>query len=300
VRDRGAAGPAFVATLDRALGRALRPLADLLPRRLRRFAEKLERETRRPVGQIAAVGFLFVTALYALTVGGQIGRLADSLLVAGGFGIEDVRITGERETSQISILEQLEIEGSLVSFDVAEAQERLAKLPWIDHALVRKFYPGTLVVEVTERQPYALWQRDGEVTVIDRTGTSIVPLDEWRFAKLPLMVGGGANHTAADILGDLFAEPDIASRMRAAVLVANRRWDLHLENGVTVRLPEKNVRQALARLVKLDTEERLLSRDVVVVDLRLPDRVTVRLPEGRSLEDVTSDGAAPLKGKART
>jgi cell division protein FtsQ len=89
--------------------------------------------------------------------------------------------------------------------------------------------------------------------------------------------------------------------MRAAVLVAGRRWDLHLEEGVTVKLPEKGIRQALAQLVKLDAEHGLLSRDVTVVDLRLPDRVTVRLPEGRSLEDVTSDGGAAVqRGGART
>jgi cell division protein FtsQ len=87
--------------------------------------------------------------------------------------------------------------------------------------------------------------------------------------------------------------------MRAAVLVAERRWDLHLENGVTVKLPEKNVRQALATLVKLDAEQQLLARDVVVIDLRLPDRVTVRLPEGRSLEDVTSESGVASKEKAR-
>ena len=81
-----------------------------------------------------------------------------------------------------------------------------------------------------------------------------------------------------------------------AVLVADRRWDLHLENGVTIKLPEKGVKEALAQLVKLNAESRLLDRDVVVVDLRLPDRITVRLPEGRTLEDVTSEiGAKPRK-----
>ena len=78
--------------------------------------------------------------------------------------------------------------------------------------------------------------------------------------------------------------------MHDAVLVAGRRWDLHLDNGVTVKLPEKGVREALAQLVKLNSEKQLLARDVVVIDLRLPDRVTVRLPEGRSLDDVTSQG----------
>ena len=70
------------------------------------------------------------------------------------------------------------------------------------------------------------------------------------------------------------------------MLVAGRRWDLHLEDGVVVKLPEVNPSAALAQLVKLNAERQLLARDVIVVDLRLPDRITVRLPEGRSLEDV--------------
>jgi cell division protein FtsQ len=246
---------------------------------------------------MAAAGFLFLTILYGLVVGGQIGRLGDALLVAIGLGIEDVRIAGNGETSEISILTQMDIAGSLVWFDVEKAQERVAELPWVERASVRKFYPGTLAVEIVERKPFALWQREGEVLVIDRSGTEIVPLDESRFAKLPLMVGGGANATAAGLLRHLMTEPDIASQMRAAVLVGNRRWDLHLDNGVTVKLPEKNVREALGQLVKLNAEQQLLLRDVVVVDLRLPDRVTVRLPEGRSLEDVT--GETP-ESKART
>ena len=126
-----------------------------------------------------------------------------------------------------------------------DAQKRLVRLPWMERASVRKFYPGTLAIEIAERKPFALWQRGGEVFVIDRTGTEIMPLDKSRFAKLPLMVGGGANQTAQSFLADLLSEPNVAAQMRAAVLVAGRRWDLHLDNGVTVKLPEKNVRRRL-------------------------------------------------------
>jgi cell division protein FtsQ len=115
------------------------------------------------------------------------------------------------------------------------------------------------------------------------------------------MVGEGANKLVGDLLQAVSSEPEIAAQMRAAVLVAGRRWDLHLEDGVTVKLPERNIRAALAQLVRLNADRQLLKRDVIVVDLRLPDRVTVRLPEGRSLEDVTSDGADDATGgKART
>jgi cell division protein FtsQ len=295
----GIEGTAFLAALDHALGRAMRPLANLLPRRLRRAAERIERQRARPLGQLAAAGFLAVTILYALIIGGQIGRVGDALLVLVGFGIDDVQISGERETSEIAVLQKLEPSGSLIAFDVAAAQERVAELPWVSGAVVRKYYPGTLSVEITERRPFALWQRDGEVFVIDKTGTEIALLDESRFTKLPFMVGGGANSTAPGFLADLFTQPDIAMQMRAAVLVAGRRWDLHLEDGVKVKLPEKNIRQALAQLVKLDLEHQLLARDVSVIDLRLPDRVTVRLPEGRSLKDVTSQSSLAPAGAGK-
>lgn len=288
----------FVAALDHLLGALLRPLGSLVPRRLRRAAERIERRKTLPFGQIAAGGFLFVTMVYALVIGGQIGRLGDSLLVLAGLGIDDVRISGNKETSEITVLERLELQGSLVAFDVEAAQARVEALPWVEKASVRKFYPATLAVEIVERTPYALWQRDGEVLVIDRTGTEIAPLEESRFAKLPFLVGGGANQTAGDLLAELLTEPSIAAQTRAAVLVGGRRWDLHLENGVTVKLPEKRVGEALAQLAMLDQREQLLARDVIVVDLRLPDRLTVRLPEGRSLEEIP--GAALDKKKART
>ena len=301
VNAGGRGAGSVVTALDGALGRALSPLAELMPRRLRRIADRIERGRSGPIGQTAAVGFLLSAVLYGMIAGGQVGRLADALMVFAGFGIEDVRIEGNSETSEITILERLELDGSLVSFDVAAAQTRIAELPWIERAVVRKFYPDRLEIEIEERIPFALWQRDGEVFVIDQTGTKIVPLDEHRFAKLPFMVGQAANAKAAQFFIEILSEPEIAEQMRAAVYVAGRRWDLHLENGVTVKLPERDVREALAQLVKLNSERQLLARDVVVVDLRLPDRITVRLPEGRSLDEVPSPAADIAKSKkART
>ena len=301
VKQAGRRTTALVAEIDHALGRLMRPLADLLPRKLRRAAERIERKRTRPIGQIAATGFLLASVLYGLVIGGQLGRLGDSMLVFLGLGIEDIQIAGYRETSELAVLEKLEASGSLVWYDLGEAQKRVEGLPWVARAVVRKFYPSTLTVQIEERTPFALWQQDGDVRIIDDTGTEIVPLEDSRFAKLPFMVGEGANEKAAQFFIEILAEPKIVEQLRAAVFVAGRRWDLHLDNGVTVKLPETNVRGALAQLVKLDAERQLLARDVVVVDLRLPDRVTVRLPEGRSLEDVTSDGAASAPdAKART
>jgi cell division protein FtsQ len=289
---------AFVVSLDHAIGRIARPLVSLLPRRLRRAADLIERRRTRPLGQVAAVGFILAAILYGLIVGGQIGRVADAALVVAGFGIETIEIDGNRETSEIDVLEKLEVAGSLVAFDVAAAQQRVEQLPWVARATVRKFYPSTLAVTIEERKPFALWQHDGAVSVIDAGGHVILPLEEWRFAKLPLTVGVGANLAAADVVSALATEPLIADRLRAAVFVAQRRWDLHLEDGVKVKLPERDARGALTQLAAIDKKTQLLDRDVAVIDLRLADRVTVRLPEGRTLEEVVSplaDAAARSK-----
>jgi cell division protein FtsQ len=111
---------------------------------------------------------------------------------------------------------------------------------------------------------------------------------EDRYLGLPLVVGGGAQREAKDFLSVIDRYPDIRSVVRASILVAERRWNLRLTNGIDVRLPETDVEHALDRLVALDRDKKLLSRDVTMVDLRLPDRVTVRL----------SDAAAQARDEA--
>ena len=132
---------------------------------------------------------------------------------------------------------------------------------------------------ITERQAFALWQKDGRVSVIAADGTVLEPFVEDRYLGLPLVVGKGAERPAKDFLAVIDRYPDIRSALRASILVAERRWNLRLNNGIDVRLPETDVEQALDRLVALDRDKKLLSRDIIAVDLRLPDRVTVRLSD---------------------
>jgi cell division protein FtsQ len=141
---------------------------------------------------------------------------------------------------------------------------------------------------VTERQAFAIWQKDGRVSVIAADGTVLEPFVERRYVGLPLVVGKGAERVAKDFLAVIDRYPDIRSQLRASIRVAERRWNLRLLNGIDVRLPETDVVAALDRLVALDRDKKLLSRDITMVDLRLPDRVSVRL----------SDAAAQARDEA--
>jgi cell division protein FtsQ len=214
----------------------------------------------------------------------------DTVANSLGFRIVAISLTGSKEVSREEILTTAGVTGraSLLFLDADAARARLMANPWIADAAVLKLYPDRLQITVTERQAFALWQKDGRVSVIAADGTVLEPFVEGRYLGLPLVVGQGAQREAKDFLTVIDRYPDIRSAVRASILVAERRWNLRLDNGVDVRLPENDVAAALDRLVALDHDKKLLSRDITMVDLRLPDRVTVRL----------SDAAAQARDEA--
>jgi cell division protein FtsQ len=207
-----------------------------------------------------------------------------------GFRIAAISLTGEKEVSREEVLTTAGVTGraSLLFLDADAARTRLLANPWIADAAVLKLYPNRLQITITERHAFALWQKDGRLSVIAADGTVLEPFVENRYLGLPLVVGRDAERQAKEFLTVVDRYPDIRSALRASILVADRRWDLRLTNGIDVQLPEDDVAAALDRLVELDRDKKLLSRDITVVDLRLPDRVTVRL----------SDAAAAARDEA--
>jgi cell division protein FtsQ len=243
-----------------------------------------------PRGFGVAGSILFVAAAlgYGAIAGGHVTNIVDWLTDArdraanaAGFRIAAISLTGPKEVSREEILTTAGVTGhaSLLFLDADAARVRLMANPWIADAAVSKLYPDRLQITITERQAFALWQQDGRVSVIATDGTVLEPFVEDRYRGLPLVVGKGAELQAKDFLAVVARYPEIRSELRAFVLVAERRWNLRLKNGIDVRLPESNVERAFDRLVMLDREKKLLSRDIIAVDLRLPDRVTVRLSE---------------------
>ncbi len=217
--------------------------------------------------------------LPAITV--QLQDLRDGAANAAGFRIASVELAGEKQAGREQILAAAGVteRASLLFLDVAAARAALTANPWIAQATVLKFYPDRLQISVTERAAFALWQKDGKLSVIAADGAVLEPFAGQRFGYLPLVVGRGAERKAQEFLALIDRHPSIRDVLLASVLVAERRWNLRLKNGIDVRLPEADVEQALATLVKLDRDKKLISRNITAIDLRLPDRVTVRLSE---------------------
>lgn len=258
-------------------------------RALRRFFHRLvDLDPPRGVGTFAVVTLLTSSIAYGVSKGdhgaelaANLNTLCDAAANAAGFRISSVALNGEHRLTRDSILAAAGVtpDRSLLCLDATATRDHIAALPWVSSATVLKLYPGRLQVDVTERRPIAVWQKDGAVNIIATDGTVLEPYGDPRFANLPLVVGDGADHASESFLATLERSPQLRKEVKAAVLVARRRWNLILKNDVEVQLPEKSPDAALALLTQLDQGKKLLSRDIVIVDLRLPDRVRVRLSD---------------------
>jgi cell division protein FtsQ len=285
--DLKAAAIGAVVLLREYLGRRrAKPVIDREPPN--RFILWVERYLPRRVGITATVLILLGRGGFGVVKGGHlddfVAALSDTrnaLANSAGFRITTVVINGRKQLSQDEVLAVGGVNGrsSLLFLDAATVRDKLKANPWIADATILKLYPGQLQIDIVERKAFALWQQDGRLAVIADDGAVLEPYVSRRFVTLPLVVGKGADTQAKDFLALLDRYPQVRSVTKAAIYVGQRRWNLRLKDGLDIRLPENDVGNALAALSRLDKEEKLFSRDITAVDMRLPDRLTVQLSE---------------------
>ncbi len=216
---------------------------------------------------------------------GWFGRQAEALRLAAlqgsadmGLKIEEVLVEGRHRTEGELILTRLGLAlgRPILDIDPEAARAELEALPWVRSASVERQLPGTIYIRLSEREPLALWQEKGMIRVLDRNGEVIPDIQPRRFAHLPLVVGADAPAHAAKLIALMNSEPELRERVTAAVRVGGRRWNVQIEGRIDVRLPEADAAAAWAQLARIERQQGLLSRDVIVIDLRLPDRLVVR------------------------
>jgi cell division protein FtsQ len=269
----------------------------------------LERHLPNRLGVAATVLVLLGSAGFGIVKGGHVDELTaalsdtrNALANSAGFRITSVAINGRKQLTQDEVLAIGGVNGrsSLLFLDAEAVRDKLKANPWIGEATVLKLYPGQLQIDITERSAFALWQQDGRLSVIADDGAVLEPYVSHRFMTLPLVVGKGAETRARDFLALLARYPQVRSATKAVIFVGERRWNLRLKDGLDVRLPENDVGNALASLSKLDKEDRLFSRDIVAIDMRLPDRLTVQLSDdaAKAREDLFKDKKSKKAGSA--
>lgn len=212
----------------------------------------------------------------------QVAALSEAAVAGSadmGFTVERVLADGRAETSSSEILAAMNVRigQPIFAVDLVDARARLLTLPWVESATVERRFPDTLYVNLTETTPLALWQRQQRLQLLGRNGRVIETAAIERFANLLVVVGPDAPVHAAELLDMLATQPELRKRVTAAIRIGGRRWNLRLDNGMDVKLPEENAAAAWTELARLEREYGLLGRDLTVIDLRVPDQLLVRL-----------------------
>ncbi|TNE58561.1 MAG: FtsQ-type POTRA domain-containing protein [Alphaproteobacteria bacterium] len=216
--------------------------------------------------------------------GQKIDQGTERALIAGGFSIQQVQVEGRNKTDLEALKAALGVErgSSILHYDTDMARERVEKLDWVSAAQVIRFLPNTIHVVIVERSPIAIWQLQKQLHLIDRSGTVVGEASGDAYLRLPLVVGPGAAKDAAKIFDLMDQYPELKSQIDAYVRIGERRWNLRLKSGMDIQLPAEREDRALAKLVAYDEEHHLLTQAIEVIDMRLPDRIYLKLVDDKA------------------
>lgn len=224
---------------------------------------------------------------WVATAAGSVFQSAARALADNGIRVDEILLEGRTHESAQKITKALGINrgAPLLAVDLGAARSRLEALPWIRVASIERQFPNTIRVRIKERRPLALWQRQNQLVLVDHDGDVITSEKLSRFHKMLVLVGKDAPSHATDLLSILSREPDLKRRVNAAVRVGDRRWNIRMDNGVYVRLPETGALGAWQRFARLERQHKLLKQDLLSIDLRIPDQLIVRTRGGRPEKD---------------
>jgi cell division protein FtsQ len=236
-----------------------------------------------------------VGALVWIGVPGMIGTAVAEGAGAAGYRVERIEITGLKRMDRMSVyavaLDQQSRAMPLV--DLAAVREKLLRYGWIADAHVSRRLPDTLLVDIVERTPAAVWQDRGELTLIDAEGVLLEPVKPDAIPDLPLVIGPGADRQETNYQALLAAAPQLKPRIKAATWIGNRRWDLTFESGEVLALPEEGAKRALVKFADLDGRKPLLGRGWLRFDMRDPEKLVARKPgmnQNHALADPAESG----------
>jgi cell division protein FtsQ len=225
---------------------------------------------------------------------------ATAALVAQGFEVRHFEVTGAHEMGRMPIYAAALPGGQTAIWetDIHAIRERLLALPWVADASVSRKLPDTLSIAIVERRPVALWQYQHRLHLVDVTGRVLATEGLSRFAKLPLIIGPGANQQAGEALKLLAEAPALTPHIEALTLIGGRRWDVRFDSGEVLALPDTDAERALARFARLEAQDQLLGKGLERFDLRLPGKMLVRGPAIKQALDAAAKAARAKKTDA--
>lgn len=224
---------------------------------------------------------LLLAVLTAMQVPQMAAVAAGEAIGEAGFAVKRVEIKGLNRMQRLPVyaaaLDQPSMAMPLVDLDATRA--RLLRFGWVEEARVSRRLPDTLVVDIVERRPAAIWQHNQQLVLIDRTGVPLEPVRLEAMPDLPLVIGPAANREA-DALDELIAvAPHLKPQLAGATWIGGRRWDLRFQSGEVLALPEgqETAEKALVQFARMDKMTQLLGQGLVRFDMRIPGKFIVRV-----------------------
>lgn len=218
---------------------------------------------------------------YTYSIITEMGR---SVSIATGLLVEDVLVNGRKKTKKSSLLSASNIKFGepILGVDIKAIQGRISNLPWVETVRIERQLPNTIIINLTERKPIGRWQRDGQLSLIDQNGFVISTLTHNMFQNLPIIIGKDAPKKAKKILLTLKQEPLLFDRVNALTFVTSRRWDVRLDNKINIKLPEHGIGEAWASLATIEKGHKVLGKDVIAVDMRIPEKFIIQLTPAKA------------------
>lgn len=252
----------------------------------------------RLVGVLGCFALILSLSLTAMTIrdnilSAQFDKFMQAVYkISADYGmyVEDVIVEGNRRTSYEDLVQALNLSEneSILGIDISKLQSRIEQLTWVRNCVVkRSFFPNNILVNIEERKVKAIWQYEGRFYPVDSEG-NVIEVEEYEpDAPLLLLAGEGAPHHLAELLKVLQSDDELSNKIRAAIFVSNRRWDLvfgNTQNGVVVKLPEKDFDKAYQKIALLNKRQGIFKRKLTSFDVRYDNRIIVDID--KSVEDL--------------
>jgi len=195
-----------------------------------------------------------------------------------GFKVDDVYLEGRKSTPLADITRAMNIKtgAPILALSLSDMRDSLQAIPRVKYAEVARILPNQLHIRIVEREPVAIWQNNGKIHLIDDDGVAMEYGDPTQYKNLLLVVGAGAPQYIHELFETFALEPELYKNVVAALRIGDRRWNVRFKNGVELKLPETNSRQAWQSFAEMEQEDHILERAILSVDMRLPDRVFVK------------------------
>ena len=232
---------------------------------------------------------------------GYAGTAIAHAIGRAGFEVKRVEVTGidrmERLTVYAIALDQHSMAMPLVDLD--KVRNQLMQFGWIKDARVSRRLPDTLVVDIVERKPAAIWQHNQQLSLIDANGVVLEAIQLDAMPDLPLLIGKDANAQATGLSQLMDRAPALKPMLAAATWVGGRRWDLRFQSGETLALPEGEdlAGESLVRFARMDGVQRLLGRGYTRFDMRDPTKFVARIDRTKPTIDTPKDSVGETKGE---